>query len=281
MDDWIPLEKYFSFKKMCEKYELVVMADWIFVKVEEKLIKNSIDSSRLNTTKFYGMPFSEKLQIDKATVHLFISKSEENLINAKKCGWYPLIINGRSLHKPFIDHLRFGDSLGYPECCIKFYRDFNNHLVYNNLYQTYKNTKGKPNYLCNCLFMDFTYSLIHHIPCSFNCEKTIENSKKVLEKIEEEEPKFAKEIKHYLMLPALVFEEKDIYIFEGKINENNLEYSSFIFIGRKEDDKHSKILEKGDNLVVHEKRIDIFKDKKLVESIQKKKPENGFLLQFE
>jgi hypothetical protein len=281
MDDWIPLKKYSSFKKMCRKYGLKIIADWVFLKVEEILIKDSIDSKRLNTTKFYGIPFSKKLQKNNANVHVFISKSEEKLINAKKCGWYPLIVNGRSLHKPFIDHLRFGKALGYPECCIDFYKKFNNHLVYNNLYETYKNTEGKPNYLCNCLFMDFTYSLIHHIPCSFNCKETIEQAKKTLEKIETEEKEFAEKIKYYLQLPALIFDEKDIYIFEGKIKEKNLEYNSFFFIGREEDDKYSEILNKANNLKVYDEKIDFFYNKKIIKSILKNKPENGFLIKFE
>ena len=281
MDDWILLDKYSSFKKMCKKYKLKIIADWIFFKVEEKLIQQSQDSNRLNTTKFYGIPFSEEVRIEGGSVHIFISKSEENIINAKKCGWYPLIVNKRSLHKPFIDHLRFGKVLGYPECCINFYRNFNNHLIYNNIYETYKNTPDKMNYLCNCLFMDFTYSLIHHIPCSFNCERTIDYAKKVLEEIEREEPKFAKEIKHYLTLPALVFDEKDTYVFEGKIEGNNLKYDSFTFLGRDEDDKYSNLLTRANNLKVYETKIDLFNKKKLIGNIKKNKPENGFLLKFE
>ena len=278
MDDWIPAENYQKFKKVCAQYGLKVEPDWVFIQVSEKLINKAIDSDRLSTTKFCGKPYSEGIK--SGEIHVFISKSEEYLKEAHKFGWYPLIVNGRSLHKPFIDHMRFGKVLGFPDCCINFFKDFNDHNVYNHLYETYKNTEGKPNFLCNSLFMDFTYSLIHHIPCSYNCKKTIKLAKELLIEIEREEPEFSEEIKHNLKLPLLAFEEKNIYAFEGKIKNNMIHYSDFSFLGREQDNKYQKILEMGDNIAVKKDGIDILKESSILLSIPKKKEENGFLLQF-
>ena len=278
MDDWIQADKYQEFKKMCAKYGLRVEPDWVFIQVSEKLINKAIDSDRLSTTKFYGMPYTSK--INSGGVHVFISKSEENLKEAHKFGWYPLIVSGRSLHKPFIDHLRFGKVLGYPDCCIDFFRDFNNHNLYNHLYETYKNTEGEPNFLRNSLFMDFTYSLIHHIPCSYTCKKTIKSAEELLREIEKEEPEFAEKIKYNLRLPLLVFEEKNIYVFEGERKNNRIYYSNFSFLGRQEDNKYQTILERGNNIVVKKDKIDVLKEDLILFSISKKKEENGFLMQF-
>ncbi len=278
MDDWIQAERYQELKKVCSKYGLKVEPDWAFIKVSENLINTSIDGDRLSTTKFYGKPYSESIK--SGGIHVFISKSEEYLKEAHKFGWYPLIIKGRSFHKPFIDHMRFGKVLGYPDCCIDFFKDFNNHNIYNHLYETYKHTEGKPNFLCNSLFMDFTYSLIHHIPCSYTCKKTIKFARELLQEIEKEESEFVENIKHNLKLPSLVFEEKNTYVFEGEIKKDRVYYSDFSFLGRVEDNKYSKILENGDNILVKGDRIDILKRDSILFSIPKKKEEEGFLLQF-
>jgi len=278
MDDWINIERYDRLKYLCGKYNLKIRPDWIFLKVNESLINNAIDSRRLSTTKFYGQPYSEK--VTSGEVHVFISKSEESLKEASKFGWYPLIVNGRSLHKPFIDHMRFGRILGYPDCCIDFFRDFNDHNLYNQLYETYKNTSGKPNFLCNSLFMDFTYSLIHHIPCSYRCAKTVKSAKELLLEIEKEEPEFAERIEHNLRLPSLIFDEKNIYVFEGRKRNNRVDYSSFHFLGRPEDDRYGEILRKGDNIAVKKDKIGIFSRGSLITEITKEKEEKGFLLQF-
>jgi hypothetical protein len=278
MDDWIPFNKFKKFKKICEDYKLKVEPDWCFIKVNEKLINSAIDSDRLSTTKFYGTPYSNKTK--KGNLHVFISKSEQQLKQAKKFGWYPLIVNQRSLHKPFIDHLRFGKVLGYPECCIRFFRDFNNHYTYNHPYETLKNTKKQPNFLCNNIFMDFTYSLIHHLPCSFSCNETTKIAKELLREIKKQEPLFAKKIKQYLKLPLLIFEEKNTYAFEGKIKNNKLYYKDHLFLGRPEDNILKNTLNNSNKLEVTDNKINFFKNNNLVHSIIKQKPENGFLLQF-
>ena len=278
MDDWIPINKFKKFRKICEDYKLKVEPDWCFIKTNEELINSAIDSKRLNTTKFYGKPYSNKMT--KGSVHVFISPSSQQIKQAKKFGWYPLIVNQRSLHKPFIDHLRFGKVLGYPECCINFFRDFNNHYVYNHPHETLKNTNNPPNFLCNNIFMDFSYSLIHHLPCSFNCDETTKIAKELLREIKNQEPLFAKQIKHHLKLPLLIFEEKNAYAFEGKITKNKIYYEDYTFLGRKEDNKYQEEINNSNNIEVTDTNINFFKDNDLLSSIKKQKPNRGFILKF-
>ena len=229
LDELIPINKFQHFKKVCADYGLITKTEWAFVQVNENKILNSIDGKRLTTTKYIGVPFSDRLT--EGFIRVFIAKSEEPIRQAQRFGWYPLVIKGRALHKPFIDHLRFGKALGYPGCCIDFFKQFNDHNKYNNLYETYKNSEEKPNFLCNCLFMDYTYSLIHHIPCSYNCKETIKFTSELLKEIEKEDPEYADKIKYYLKLPLLVFGEKNIFVFNGKAIGNEIYYDEFLYLG--------------------------------------------------
>jgi len=278
LDEVIPIEKYQRFKSVCSKYGLMVKPGWRFVEVDESRILSSIDGDKLTTTKFFGLPFSERHK--EGLVRVFIAKDEENIKLAQRFGWYPLVVKGRALIKPFIDYLRFGKVLGYPGCCIDFFRKYNDHSKYSNLYETYKSTEGELNFLCNCLFFDFTYSLIHHLPCSFNCNETIKYAGALLKEIQYEDPEFAAKIEHYQKLPFLVFGEKNIYAFEGRSKGNEIHYTEGTYIGRPIDNKFSKELSEGNRMIVEDKKIEIFRDDKFISKIDKEKPENGFMLQF-
>jgi hypothetical protein len=278
IDELIPIEKYQEFKSVCSKYGLKMKPGWGYVEVAESRILDSIDGDKLTTTKYFGFPFSGKQK--EGFVRVFIAKDEENIKLAQRFGWYPLVVKGRAIIKPFIDYLRFGKVLGYPECCVDFFKRYNDHSKFSNLYETYKNTNGELNYLCNCLFFDFTYSLIHHIPCSYNCKDTIKYAGALLKEIQNEDPDFAAKIEYYQKLPFLVFGEKNIYAFEGHSKGNEIHYTKSMYIGRPIDKKFGKEIEQGNHMIIEDEKIEIFKDNNLICKIDKEKPEDGFMLQF-
>ncbi len=275
MDDWISTEDFERFRNICKRHGLLAEPDWIFQ--ESDSIEKAIDSDRLCTTKFAGQPFKKGIN---GKVHVFISRNEKSLHKGLRYGWYPLVVGNRSIHKPYIDHVRFGEALGYPPCCIDFFRKNNNHFRSNNLYETMLNTKGNYSYLCNCLFMDYKYSLIHHIPCSFDCEKTSKKARALLDIIKNEDPSCAEEIEHYLKLPALVFQEKNIYVFEGVLDGNSIEYTKVFFVGNRQDDKYGKKISGGNTIKAEDDFVYIYNGNTLIHTVPKQRKDLGFFIQF-
>jgi len=278
MDEWVPVNKFQEFKQMCKSYGLICQADCIFQEPNEEQLTTAVDGNTLTTTKALGVPYSTAVK--EGRVHAFISKSSEQINKAHRFGWYPIIAGNRVINKPFVDFLRFGKVLGFPDCCIDFFKKYNNWKIYNHPYEILKNTKGKPSYYCNNILMDFNYFLIHHHPCSFNCKSTIRLAKEVEKAIKEEEPEFAEKIKEYTKLPLLVFREKKSYIFRGKIENNKIMYNDICFIGDRRDNIYEEYFRNGNMAKVGDS-IEIYNNEELVFRITKESEPYSFILNFE
>lgn len=284
-DDWVPIEKYNEFVQMCRGYGLFVEPDVIFVK-PSKAKEKIVGGENITTTFAEVAPFDKNVKQGK--VHIFVAKSKEQVIETKKSGWYPGVINNRSINKPFMDHLRFGKNLGFPECCIDFFRRYNNWPLYSHPYESFKNTpliKGKAggSYLCNNFLMDNVYFFIHHIPCSYQCEATIKLAKKVEEKIREVEPEYIKKTIGLLKKPLLVFGERNFVIFDGKIENGAINYSDYKYFSNpaREEDKvpFSDVIKKGDKVLLDDKKLIVMKNNKILNRITGKK--EWFMIDFD
>jgi len=284
IDDWIRKDKLKDFKKICQKYKLYLKSSAIFTDVNNpQWEKTAIGKEVLTTTKTQGFPPEAKIN---GEVHVFISKTKQNLGVGFKNGWYPLVIKNRVINKPYIDYLKFGYDLGYPDCCVRFYRKYNDWRYYSHLYETLKNTKGRPSFLANPLTRLVSLSYIAHLPCSFDCSATIKKSKKLRALIQKKEPAFIKRVDQILKAPFLVFYEDIIYGFEGEIIKDRLYYKKIYFLGGDPNKNlYQSKLEKGNNLFIKNKRVSILKNNKIQTKISvpktKEKPVIPFLIQFQ
>lgn len=287
MDDWVRADKYRRYEKICAHYGLHVMPDTTFKMVSKSSVQSkTIGGGRLNTTVALGKPFSGKNKDKDFDVHVFISKSKKNLERCFQDGWYPLIVSGRLIEKPLADNFRFGRWLGYPDCCVNYFRRYNNWYKYSHLYEIFKNTPGKFNFLCNPLFKNAIYSYIYHMPCSYECRATADFAVKVREAIREEEKMFADAIDQHLQLPALVFYEGKIYAFEGKISNGRLHYTKVYYVGTNKDGNiYEKSLLRGDCVFIEGRDAVVLKKGKLIKRLSGKKEgfasEYPFIIQFE
>jgi hypothetical protein len=284
MDLWVSKDKLKDFQKICKKYKLYWKANAIFTDINDpQLEKTAIGKEVLTTTKARGFPPEAKIN---GEVHLFVAKKKSNLEAGFKNGWYPLVVKNRVINKPYVDLVKFGYNLGYPDCCVKFFQKYNDWRYYSHLYEIFKNTKGKPSFLANPLTRIISYSYIAHLPCSFNCPATIKKSKKLRALIQKREPEFIKEVDKILKSPFLVFYEDIIYGFEGKIIKNHLFYQKVYFLGGDLNRNffQSK-LERGNHLFVKERKVIILKNNKfqteIVISKTKERPIIPFLIQFQ
>jgi len=281
MDDWIEQNELEAFTKLCKKYGLHLKVDCLFKNVRKEIIEDDVIGGRtLTSTVCYGLPREVNT---KARVHVFISK-DRNLL--KRGMWYPLIIKNRVVWPPRPDMLNYGFILGYPACCVKFFRKYNNWHFYSHLYQTYRNSR-RYSYLCNPLLKDDYYSYIYHMPCSFDCKETIKYTRRLRQEIIKRAPKFIKVMDMRLKLPFLVFYEKKIYAFQGRlVNNKELSYSEIYFVNaEKERNTYMQKLSKGNRLKLNGRRVDIYKNKERVDMIDASvgsfAPEFPFLVKFD
>jgi hypothetical protein len=287
-DDWIDVRRYHEFVDTCEKYGLKVSQDVIF-KDKSGTRDHIVGGQNVTTTFQEGRPFDPDATTGK--VHVYVAKKQNDLDMAKRFGWYSVVIKDRIINKPFVDHLRFGLSLGFPDCCIDFFRRFNDWSRFNHPYETFKNTpldksRPKASYLCNNHLMDKSYFFIHHLPCSYRCRKTMEYAKRVENGIREVEPDFVELTVPLLKKPLLIFGEKNFIIFDGKYKLDGktevLEYKDSEYysnVPRIED--HFSFADKvklGDTIRFDDKLV-IEKDGKEVESVKSK--HDWFMLDFE
>lgn len=277
-DDWVDVSKYYKFVDMAEKYGLKVLPNMLFAPPPDK--KDVIGSKNITTTYFTGQPFREPLP-KRGSVHLIVSKDEKILLEARKFSWYPIIINKSFVSKPFVDHLRFGKLLGFPDCCVKHFCNYNNWHLFSHQYETLKNTPKTDgaigSYYCNNMLMDRTFFLIHNIPCSYRCEKTIKLAKNVEKKISEVEPDFVKHTRTLLKRPMLVFGEKHFIIFNGEKQGNSITYSDCEYISN--DGRPEEKIDFFDDIKKTDKII--LKDKLIAGNKTIKRKDEWFLIDFD
>lgn len=283
-DDWVEVSRFDEFVEMCGKYNLHVETDIIFEDISSDK-KAIIGGSNITTTFVEGKRFRKG---ETGRVHVFVSLSKEKALEAKRFGWYNVVINNRSINKPFIDHLRFGKALGFPDCCVDFFRRYNEWSKYSHPFETLKNTpkiegKAKGSYYCNNFLMDNTYGIIHNLPCSYRCEKTIEYAKMLEERFREVEPEFIEKATELLKKPLLVFGERNFVLFDGEYLGKEIRYGDCYY------NKNPARLEesigffgdvKGGNRVrLKEGKLEIYKDDVLLRSVEAK--EQWFMMDWD
>jgi len=280
MDDRIFIEKLAEFKKICKKYKIHVRESIIFLRVPKaKIPKYVIGKENLSTTSGFGFPVNSAKQ---GMVHVFLSKNKNIL---KKAMWYPAIIKNRVIFPPLADQFKYGYALGYPDCCIKYFKKYNDWEKYNYLHRAYENTKGKASFLCNPFLKETGYSYIYHMPCSYACKKTMKQVQKLREEIKKYEPGYVGLTDNFLKKPCLVFFERRMYCFTGKIRNGVLEYSDFQFTSLEKDrDIYGKYLEQANRLKIKNHQVILYKGRSITKILpllsKNKVQETPFLIDF-
>jgi hypothetical protein len=279
MDDWIHKDRMDAFKKACRGYGIHVREDIVFHNVRKEQIPDDVKGRQmLTTTSVYGLPLETQTNDE---VHVFLSRNKNNL---KKAMWYPVIIGNRVIFGPRIDHLKYGRVLGYPDCCINFFRTFNNWIRYSHLYETLRHTDGRPHFVCNPFLKDTVFSYIYHMPCSYRCVKTIRLCTGLRKVLLKNEPAYVERTDRYLKMPFLVFYEKKSYMFEGRLKGTTLKYSHAYFTTHDtRQDTYGPCLKRADRIQLQGRTLVLFRGPRRLTAIHVPKtqfaPENPFLIQ--
>ena len=224
MDCWIPFQNLERFRQFVEGLRLSVSVDCAFRELPPQARDQVIGIETLCTTHAIGVRLEDASAGD--SVHAFVGVTRD--VSERLCasGWYPVVVNGRLFHKPFIDHLEFGRMLGYPACCIGFFERSNNWNRTNSYAEAHLNSGDKFDHRTNCFGKNLGYSLNFHIPCRFDCPDTIGFSSRLAEFLGRTEPEYATACLELLRKPVLSLNEREIVVLDGVgIREKRVRYT--------------------------------------------------------
>ena len=78
------------------------------------------------------------------------------------------------------DHYHIGKILGYPECCIENYIDYDLASAHQQsiYYKLYKNDLWTSEEVSILMYPLYPFRIYNHIPCSWSCKQTLANNKR-------------------------------------------------------------------------------------------------------
>jgi hypothetical protein len=227
------------------------------------------------------------------------------------------VSKNKSLAKQTAEYLDLGIEeqgklLGYPKCCVEKHQNLcKNSLGLNSslrIYQSYQGTK-KCNFLTNNLFNfcsrlgkkkeNFEFlnkyyhlnekhfpiplwdlQIISHIPCSYDCKASIKIGKKIDFLLKKYAPATEKIIRETLSRPVLFFDLFKLVLFDGYLKKNILYYKKIVPPYFLLENPLMKNIKNGNKIIVHDNKIEIFKNNLSLFIYQKKSKTDGFILDF-
>jgi hypothetical protein len=265
MDCWIPSKNLGRFRQFVERQGLWCSVDCAFRKLDPTKDDNIIGVETLCTTHAIGLRPEDAGEDDE--IHVLIAHTKDIARQLRACGWYPVAVNERIFHKPFVDHLEFGRLLGYPQCCIDFFEKSNNWTRTNSYAEACLNTTTF-DYRTNCFGKNLGYSLSFHLPCRFDCEQTVRFSARVLQMLERTEPEYAGNCFELLRKPVLSLNEREVVLLDGAVTgPGQISYASAanLFATPKSE---LDAIKAGNTIEIRGRFVTVFRNKELVEVIE-------------
>lgn len=151
---------------------------------------------------------AEMVPTDHQTPGTFFAYVSKSADDAQQARFYEHIRNDE----------RLGELLGYPACCVKFYKD--NYEKAAQMHDDYcffsiANTKETPLFYTNNLLRFFDVTLISHFPCSFECVDSLFQAKRRLEALQRYNPALAEYVQDVLKGPVIVHDGTGIHALKG------------------------------------------------------------------
>lgn len=206
LDDFVPVGHYQRFSGLMRALGLAVRPDVVFGHVRDE---SRFPSLRLApTTKAIGMPWNPEREYEPGCeLHVFVGRGQEQVDAAWRSGWYPVVIGGRIIQKPKVDHVRFGQSLGYPACCIEAFERYNRWGRYDHISEAARRSEAF-RFVNNCFAKYTPYMLNFHIPCRFDCAASRRLGEAILGELAAIDPAFSDRVRANLGTPVLHVSER-------------------------------------------------------------------------
>jgi hypothetical protein len=269
LDDWIPASHFQVFCELMAQQGLSVQADCVF----RPLVNHSMLEGRslAPTTQATGLPFPQGMDDSPQTrVHVIVSSRSDWAAETLAAGWYPVFVDRRMVRKPLVDHRRLGIAFGYPECCVDFFINHNDWPRFNTLADAAR-ASTRFRWETNCLLKHSPWSTLFHMPCSFNCQLTVDYSKKLLDALSQYDAGYARRIQASLRQCFLVISERLAYVLvDASVRDKaRAIYHKAIFVGAAaEHDRYGELLARGNELEISDGVVFIYNDGKLIHTFE-------------
>ncbi len=189
------------------------------------------------------------------------------------------------------DFKKIGVLLGYPKCCVEqLARGPEQKIIQNIL----RRTKGKPSYYVNNIFNlqnrlrgrdaqdlkkitslnaesgGYSYYLIFHTPCSYDCKESIKIGRKVFEVLKKFDPETARTTEKLLKKPILFFDNFHWITFNGFAQKNDIFYQSISPPFSLIEDRILEKIKKGDKISLKEEEVTVFNNGRVLDHLSLK-----------
>jgi hypothetical protein len=206
LDDWVPTPQFETYRRLIARLGLSLEIDCAFVPIAD--VNQVVGLDYAPTTRFAGRPYSPEVLSDpRASVHVIIAGKPEWAADTLAAGWYPLVIDNRVTYKPRVDFLRLGLAFGYPECCVRFFLEHNDWPRQNTMAESARAARTL-SWKANCIPKNTPWMLIFHMPCSFDCPRTIAYAEQLIGDLAGFDSRLAADIEAFLKQTFLVTTEK-------------------------------------------------------------------------
>lgn len=148
----------------------------------------------------------------KGNFFVYLSPDESA---AKKSAFYENMRNDEKL----------GHLLGYPACCIDFYkRHYHHAAALGDEYCQFSlanSGKGPYPFVTNNMARIFDMAFISHFPCSFECSKSIALGKRIYHVLTKRNPALAHYVRDVLKGPVMYHHGTGIHVLKGYVKKGD------------------------------------------------------------
>ena len=193
----------------------------------------------------------------EGTFFCYIGHSSKNVIEAKNA-------------EQSFDHEKFGRLLGYPECCVKFFLNY--ELLASQLHNDFTLiTLAKSQFQSFPWMLNFSCSffdakLISHYPCSFQCKHSLEIAERRFNLLEKHSQEIASEIKNILKTLVIYDDDTGVHVFKQikETSPRNISYDGVLLTSP---NTIHNLFQQGNNIQILDKhRFILGKDDELIQS---------------
>lgn len=260
----------------------------------------------------------EKIMIEKNFPKIFID-CRKVIINNRKI-YNCILSTNKSYVEQTIRSLYVGNTtvasqtslgllLGYPKCCIdnwlKYFNKEDKYDFNRITYDAYKSSKECNGYTNNLFNFStrvysnnskkfykyislngnssvsfYNYQYISHIPCKYDCKKSIAISMKIKKILQNYDPNIEKDLKTTLFKPILFFDIFDMVVFDGYVDNGILIYDKVIQPFFPIESSLLKIINQCNKIIVNDRTVMFQQNNKVIFTYDKKNEADGFILNF-
>jgi hypothetical protein len=206
------------------------------------------------------------------------------------------------------DFRKIGKLLGFPDCCIDFFVENHKYLFEKKIpfpNQTFINTRGKPIFYTNNilnfesrldtegegklsknfhffskLLSEYLY-LVSHVPCSYNCRKTVKLGRGVLKILKKNNPAYANKIVTTIKKPLIFFDDFNWLFFEGRARNKQLEYTGVLPNRSLVSGQMFEKIKEGNKIEVFDDKMCVLRNGEIIHEINKENKYRGIIIDFQ